>query len=199
MPSTLQEHLNTLPPEQVLRIAGNTNIKITAPYVEDSRQVKKGGVFVARKGLNVDGHEYIETAIANGAVAIIGEYAIDLDIPYVQLKDAQQALGLLAAAYHDFPSRDLTVVGVTGTNGKTTTTHILHSVLKDATDGKAGFISTIGADFGTSSADTGLHVTTPTAPEIQQYLATMRDAGLTHVILEMTSHGLEQGRLHIHQ
>ncbi|MEM9954398.1 MAG: UDP-N-acetylmuramoyl-L-alanyl-D-glutamate--2,6-diaminopimelate ligase [Chloroflexota bacterium] len=195
MPSTLQEHLNTLPPEQVLRIAGNTNIKITAPYVEDSRQVKKGGVFVARKGLNVDGHEYIETAIANGAVAIIGEYAIDLDIPYVQLKDAQQALGFLSAAYHDFPSRDLTVVGVTGTNGKTTTTHILHSVLKDATDGKAGFISTIGADFGTSSADTGLHVTTPTAPEIQQYLATMRDAGLTHVILEMTSHGLEQGRL----
>lgn len=195
MPNTLQEHLATLPPEQVLRIAGHTDIPITAPYVEDSRQVKAGGVFVARKGLNVDGHDYIQTAIDNGAVAIIGEYAIDLDLPYVQLKDAHQALGLLVAAYHDFPSRELTVIGITGTNGKTTTTHILHSVLKDATEGKTGFISTIGADFGNSSVDTGLHVTTPTAPEIQSYLATMRDAGLTHVILEMTSHGLEQGRL----
>lgn len=192
---TLQDHLNSLSPEQVLRIAGDTNIKITAPYVEDNRQVQEGGVFVARKGLSLDGHDYIQNAIDNGAVAIIGEYAIDIDIPYVQLKDAQQSLGILAAAYYGFPSRDLTVIGVTGTNGKTTTTHILHSVLKDATDGKAGFISTIGAEFGESSADTGLHVTTPTSPEIQQYLATMRDAGLTHVVLEMTSHGLDQGRL----
>ena len=195
MPQTLQDHLKALPPEQVLRIAGNANIAVTAPYVEDSRQLEPGGVFVARKGLNVDGHEYIETAIEHGAVAIIGEYAIDLDVPYVQLKDAQHALGYLAAAYHDFPSRDLTVIGVTGTNGKTTTTHMLHSILKEATDKKTGFISTLGADFGDSGADTGLHVTTPTAPEIQKYLAMMRDSGLTHVVLEMTSHGLEQGRL----
>ncbi|MGJ3237640.1 MAG: UDP-N-acetylmuramoyl-L-alanyl-D-glutamate--2,6-diaminopimelate ligase [Anaerolineae bacterium] len=195
MSATLQDHLNALPPEQVLRIAGGADIPVTAPYVEDSRQLEAGGVFVARKGLNVDGHDYIETAIERGAVAIIGEYAIDVDVPYVQLKDAQFALGYLAAAYHNFPSRDLTVIGVTGTNGKTTTTHMLHSILKHATGGKAGFISTIGADFGVQSADTGLHVTTPTAPEIQHYLAQMRDAGLTHVVLEMTSHGLDQGRL----
>lgn len=195
MPHTLQDHLNTLPAGQVLRIAGNTDIQVTAPYVEDSRQLEPGGIFVARKGLNVDGHEYIDTAIERGAIAIIGEYAIDLDIPYVQLRDAQQAVGYLAAAYHDFPSRDLTVIGVTGTNGKTTTTHMLHSILKEATGGKTGFISTLGADFGNASADTGLHVTTPTAPEIQKYLTMMRDSGLTHVVLEMTSHGLEQGRL----
>lgn len=195
MPHTLQDHLNALPPAQVLRIAGNVDVKVKAAYVENSRDVKKGGVFVARKGLTVDGHDYIEDAIKRGAVAIIGEYAIDLDIPYVQLKNAQYALGYLAAAYHDFPSRDLTVIGITGTNGKTTTTHMLQSILKEATDGKSGFISTIGAEFGDSSADTGLHVTTPTAPEIQKYLAMMRDAGLTHVVLEMTSHGLEQGRL----
>ena len=113
----------------------------------------------------------------------------------IQLKDAQLALGYLAAAYYNFPSRNLTILGITGTNGKTTTTHMMHSILKEATANKTGFISTLGADFGDASADTGLHVTTPTAPEIQKYLAMMRDAGLTHVVLEMTSHGLEQGRL----
>ena len=195
MPQTLQDHLNALPPAQVLRIAGNVDVKVKAPYVENSADVKKGGVFVARKGLTVDGHDYIEDAINRGAVAIIGEYAIDLDIPYVQLKNAQYALGFLAAAYHNFPSRDLTDIDITGTNGKTASTHMLQSILKEATDGKSGFISTIGAEFGDSSTDTGLHVTTPTAPEIQKYLAMMRDAGLTHVVLEMTSHGLEQGRL----
>ncbi|GAB5490872.1 MAG: UDP-N-acetylmuramoyl-L-alanyl-D-glutamate--2,6-diaminopimelate ligase [Phototrophicaceae bacterium] len=195
MPKTLQDHLESLPAGQVLRIAGAIDMLVTAPYVEDSRAVEAGGVFVARKGLSVDGHDYIDRAIEQGAVAVIGEYAIDIDIPYIQLKDAQLALGYLASAYYDFPSRDLTVLGITGTNGKTTTTHMMHSVLKEATNNKTGFISTLGADFGDSSADTGLHVTTPTAPEIQKYLALMRDAGLTHVVLEMTSHGLEQGRL----
>ncbi len=195
MPHTLQDHLNALPVGQVLRIAGATDFVIAAPYVEDTRMLEPGGVFVARKGFNVDGHEYIDKAIELGASAIIGEYAIDLDIPYVQLKDAQLSLGYLAAAYYGFPSRKLTVLGITGTNGKTTTTHIMHSVLNKATKGKAGFISTIGADFGNQSADTGLHVTTPSAPEIQKYLGMMVDAGLTHVVLEMTSHGLEQGRL----
>ncbi|MEL6308085.1 MAG: UDP-N-acetylmuramoyl-L-alanyl-D-glutamate--2,6-diaminopimelate ligase [Chloroflexota bacterium] len=191
----LQQHLDTLPAGSVVRITGDLNLPVTAPFVEDSRYVEAGGVFVARKGLNSDGHDYIETAIERGAVAIIGEYAIDLKVPYVQVNDAQQLLGQLAASYYDFPSRDLVVVGVTGTNGKTSTTHIVHNVLREATDNQAGYISTLGAYLGGGTADTGLHVTTPTAPEIQQYLAQMRDAGLTHVVLEMTSHGLEQGRL----
>lgn len=195
MPQTLKKHLEALPEGQIVRIAGDTHARVKAPYVEDSRQLKKGGVFVARKGLSVDGHEYIQKAIDAGAVAIIGERAIDIDIPYVQVRNASLATGYLAAAYHGFPSRKLIVIGVSGTNGKTTTTHMIHSILKLATDNKAGFISTIGAEFGESSADTGLHVTTPTAPEIQDYLAQMLKAGLTHVVLEMTSHGLEQGRL----
>lgn len=196
MSESLTEQLQALPAGQVLRIAGNIDVPVTASYVEDSRAATVGSVFVARRGLNVDGHNYIETAIANGAVAIIGEQAIDLDdIPYVQVRDANLALGHLAAAYYGFPSRQLTVFGITGTNGKTTTTHLLHSILNKALKGKAGFISTIGADFGEKSADTGLHVTTPTAPEIQHYLAQMVEAGLSHVVLEMTSHGLEQGRL----
>lgn len=195
MSRTLAHHIKALPPESILRIAGNLKVRVKAPFVEDSRQVQPGAVFVARHGLSSDGHAYIEQAIERGAAAIVGEQAIDVDVPYVQVRDAQPAIGYLAASYFDFPSRKLTVFGVTGTNGKTTTIHLLHSILNKATRGKAGFISTIGADFGRASADTGLHVTTPSAPDIQRYLAQMVDAGLTHVVLEMTSHGLAQDRL----
>lgn len=195
MPKSLTEHLQALPAGQVLRISGNTDVQVVAPYVEDSRDVKAGCVFVARRGLSVDGNDYIEVAIRNGAVAIIGERTIDLDVPYIQVRDANVALGHLSAAYYGYPSRQLIIFGVTGTNGKTSTTHLLHSILNKATDGKAGFISTLGADFGANNADTGLHVTTPTSPEVQKYLSEMVKSGLSHVVLEMTSHGLEQGRL----
>lgn len=89
----------------------------------------------------------------------------------------------------------MVVVGVTGTDGKTTTSTLIHSILRIATSGHAGYISTIAADLGGVTADTGLHVTTPTAPEIQHYLTQMLDHDLTHAVLEMTSHGLAQGRL----
>lgn len=169
---------------------------ISAPIEEDNRLVRPGGVFVARRGLSVDGHQFIADAIARGAAGIVGEHPIsDLPVPYVQVKDAQEATGWLAAAYHDDPSRKLMVIGVTGTDGKTTTSTLIHSVLKLATNGKAGLISTVAADLGGETVDTGLHVTTPSAPEIQALLAQMVGNGLTHCVLEMTSHGLAQGRL----
>ena len=113
----------------------------------------------------------------------------------MRVRNAGQVLGLLAAAYQDFPSRKLAVIGVTGTDGKTTTCHLLHSILERAPGVHAGYISTISADFGGEAASTGLHVTTPGAPQIQAYLAKMVAAGKTHCILEMTSHGLAQARL----
>jgi UDP-N-acetylmuramoyl-L-alanyl-D-glutamate--2,6-diaminopimelate ligase len=196
MSKTLQEHLDALPAASIIRISGDPSVMITAPFVESDRDVLPGGVFVARKGRSVDGHEFIQRAIERGAAAVIGERAIDLDgVPYIQVRDAHRLTGMLASSYYDFPSRRLVVFGVTGTNGKTTTTHLLHSILKLATGGKAGYISTIAADFGDATADTGLHVTTPQASEVQDYLARMVRAGMTHVVLEMTSHGLEQGRV----
>lgn len=196
MPQTLQHHLNNIPHDMRLSVSGDTTIAITSPIVDDNRRVQAGGVFIAREGQTVDGHNFIDDAIQRGAVAIVGSKAMtNLAVPYVQVSQPHLVTGLLAASYYDFPARKLTVFGITGTNGKTTTTHLLHSILKKASDGKAGFISTIGADFGDTGADTGLHVTTPTAPEIQDYLSQMVEAGLTHVILEMTSHGLVQGRL----
>lgn len=195
MPHSFSHHLQALPQDKIINTSGDTSVAITAPFVEDNRDIQAGGVFVARVGRSVDGHNFIEDAIQRGAVAIVGEKSLELDMPYIQVTDAHLVTGLLAASYHDFPSRKMTIIGITGTNGKTTTTHILHSILKVATNGTAGFISTIGADFGDSSADTGLHVTTPHASDVQHYLAEMVNGGITHAILEMTSHGLAQGRL----
>lgn len=181
---------------QTYTLYGDSTTAITAPIVESDADLVQGGVFVARAGLSVDGHDFIARAIEHGAAAIIGEKPlVDLPVPYVQVENAQEAVGYLAAAYFDFPSRDLVVIGVTGTDGKTSTSTLLHSILRVAMPNKVGLISTISADLGDRTLDTGFHVTTPGAPMIQQLLRQMRDNGLTHVILEMTSHGLAQGRL----
>ncbi len=171
--------------------------EITAPVVEDSRVVQAGGVFVARVGRSTDGHDYIADAVARGAVAVIGERPVETQacaVPYVQVADGELALAYLAAAYYGFPSRRMVVIGVTGTDGKTTTTNLIYSILK-AAGLQAGMISTINAVLGDETLDTGLHVTTPTAPEVQGYLARMAQAGLTHCVLEATSHGLAQQRV----
>ncbi|HLV34523.1 MAG TPA: UDP-N-acetylmuramoyl-L-alanyl-D-glutamate--2,6-diaminopimelate ligase [Spirillospora sp.] len=194
MSRTFSQLLNALPASGLLHRTGDA--QITAPVVESDAEVEPGGVFVARKGLTVDGHDFIARAIERGAAAIVGERELrDLPVPYAQVTNAQEAVGYLAAAYWDYPSRKLVVIGVTGTDGKTTTTTLIHSILKVATQDKAGMISTVVADLGDRTADTGLHVTTPGAPQIQALLAQMVANGLTHCVLEMTSHGLAQGRL----
>ena len=189
---TLSELIQNVP--DVIRISGDA--EITAPVAESDADLQPGGVFVARPGLSVDGHDFIPRVIAKGAAAIVGERDLhELSVPYVQVKNAQEATGYLAAAYHDFPSRKLVVIGVTGTDGKTTTSTLIHSILQVATGDKAGLISTVNAVIGGQTLDTGLHVTTPSAPMIQSLLAQMVENGLTHCVLEMTSHGLAQGRL----
>ena len=164
----------------------------------DSRQVQHGSLFVAYSGENVDAHRFIPQAVARGAVAIVGERERPADLPhsvaYVQVPDGRIALAQLAAAWHGYPSRDMTVIGVTGTEGKTTTVNLLRSILT-AAGRKAGMISTVNALIGDRSLDTGLHVTTPDAPEIQALLAEMVAAGTDVAVLEATSHGLAQHRV----
>jgi UDP-N-acetylmuramoyl-L-alanyl-D-glutamate--2,6-diaminopimelate ligase len=163
--------------------------------VSDSRQVKPGYVFFAWQGGNQDGHRFIDDAVEQGAVAVVGTRDLSgLGVPYVRVEDSRAALAALSAALYGFPARRLTVIGVTGTDGKTTTTNLIHSVLTHS-ELRAGMISTVNAVIGSETLDTGFHVTTPDAPDVQKYLSQMVATGLTHVVLEATSHGLDQHRV----
>jgi len=184
----------------------------------DSRQAAPGTLFVAISGLRVDGHRFIPNAIAAGVTAVAGTLSpeqlraqnIDLPpgMPYLQFPDGRLALAQLSAALHNFPSRAMTVLGVTGTDGKTTTCTLLESILASRTVSPTGntsrtnsptygvgVITTIGARIAGQELDTGFHVTTPEAPDVQRYLAQMRDGGCRFAVVESTSHGLDQKRV----
>jgi UDP-N-acetylmuramoyl-L-alanyl-D-glutamate--2,6-diaminopimelate ligase len=186
---------------------GANDPEITA-VTADSRRVTPGALFVAVRGDNFDGYRFIPDALARGAVAVVAERPLTpipsppkrsgagrgAGVKGIVVPDSRIALGWLSAAWHGFPSRKLVLVGVTGTDGKTTTASLIHSIL--LADGlKAGLISTVSAVIGDETLDTGFHVTTPDAPEVQGYLARMVAAGLTHCVLEVTSHGLAQHRV----
>jgi UDP-N-acetylmuramoyl-L-alanyl-D-glutamate--2,6-diaminopimelate ligase len=179
---------------RVLAVSGLTASDITR-IVSDSRQVTPGALFVAYQGVGLDGHRFIPDAIGRGAAAIVGEQTEDgLSVPYIQVTDGREALGWLMAAWYGHPSRAMALVGVTGTDGKTTTTNLLFSMLR-AAGRRAGLVSTINALIGGEVLDTGLHTTTPDAPDVQRYLASMRDALAEVAVLEVTSHGLAQQRV----
>lgn len=173
------------------------NTKISQ-IVLDSRQAGPETLFVALPGNNVDGHDYIVDAVERGAAAIVGSRSSrnipKIPVPYYKVRNPRETLAKLSAALYDFPARKLTVIGVTGTDGKTTTATLIYQILRAATL-KAGMITTVNALIGEKTLDTGFHVTTPEAPDVQRYLAKMVEAGLTHVILEATSHGLAQNRV----
>ena len=184
----------------VAAVTGDPQVTITT-ITADSRQVIPGACFVAYRGLGVDGHRFIPAAIAAGAAAVVGEKAlVDLSaLPaqppaYVQVADGRAALAWLSSAWHGNPSRSMALVGITGTDGKTTTANLLFNILKAASV-RAGLISTVHAVVGDQIYNTGLHTTTPDAPDIQRYLAQMRDAGTEVAVLETTSHGLAQHRV----
>src|SRR5574342_990242 len=170
------------------------NVTVTGISI-DSRVVKPGDLFVAMRGGSADGHDYIPKAIENGAAAVVGGRDMgDLPVPYIRLENPRRSLTYLAAAFYDWPGRKLTVIGVTGTDGKTTTCNLIYHILA-AAGLKAGMVSTVNAVIGDEVLDTGFHVTTPDAHDLQRYLAKMVEAGLTHVVLETTSHGWAQYRV----
>ena len=173
---------------------GDTDVAVTA-ITCDSRQVRPGSLFVAYRGVAVDGHDYVPQALDRGAVAVVVERRLGgLIVPSIVVPDGREALAFLSAAWHGFPARRLTMVGVTGTDGKTTTCNLLHSILT-AAGRRAGLVTTVKAVIGRQISDTGLHTTTPDAPDVQRYLAQMVAAGTEIAILETTSHGLEQHRV----
>lgn len=173
---------------------GLPDVEITQ-VTADSRRVAPGALFVAVRGTQTDGHSFLAEAVRRGAVALVGEKPdAGYGVPYLQVADSRQTLAELAAAWHDYPARKLVMIGVTGTDGKTTTSNLIFQILRsDAI--QAGLITSVNALIGDRTLDTGLHVTTPDPLEAQAYLAEMVRAGLTHCVLETTSHGLAQKRV----
>ncbi len=165
-----------------------------AGVTADSRKVRPGWVFVAIPGVKDDGAKYAISALENGAVAVIASKKLELPFgrPQAVVADARDAASRAAAAFHGNPSRKLKVIGVTGTNGKTTTTHLIRAML-NAAGAKCGLLGTISYQFG--RRDIPADNTTPGPVELQEMFAEMVRIGLTHCVMEVSSHALHQGRI----
>ncbi|MGV3756589.1 MAG: UDP-N-acetylmuramoyl-L-alanyl-D-glutamate--2,6-diaminopimelate ligase [Verrucomicrobiota bacterium] len=187
----LKELINDLQP---MRVEGNLQREVLG-ITYDSRRVTPGMVFVAVRGQNVDGHDYITSAIDRGAAAIVCEQNgfSSLRAAKVKVADSREALARLAAAYYQHPSRKMKVVGVTGTNGKTTVSFLVKKILEVAGQ-MTGLIGTVRYEVGDRMIPA--HRTTPEALETQQMLSQMLRAGCTSCVMEVSSHALDQGRVH---
>ncbi|MCW5516056.1 UDP-N-acetylmuramoyl-L-alanyl-D-glutamate--2,6-diaminopimelate ligase [Muriicola sp. Z0-33] len=174
-------------------VSGTTGIEINA-ICFDSREVVKNDVFVAIKGTLTDGHKYIDTAITRGATAIVCEELpgkMADNITYIEVKEGQAALAIMASNYYENPSKNLKLVGVTGTNGKTTVTSLLYQLFKKA-GYKVGLLSTIKIMVDDREYTTS-H-TTPDALTINKFLKLMNDEGVEFCFMEVSSHGIAQKR-----
>ncbi len=176
-------------------VVGNRD-RVLSSLTIDSRQVTPGAIFVALRGEQSDGHAFLAQAVANGATAVVVEAARGLalhdDLAVVHVPDTRRALSALAAAFYGDPSRALDVIGVTGTNGKTTTTRMIAAIL-NAAGRPCGVIGTVGAEFGERTWPLGN--TTPLPSELHALLAQMRDAGARAVAMEVSSHALVLDRV----
>ena len=165
----------------------------------DSRRVRPGDVFFACRGRAVAGHQFISDAVRYGAVAIVYEApgaalpALPLRVPLIGVEDLSFKIGMIADRFYGHPSRSLSVVGVTGTNGKTSTSHFVAHALSKGVTVPCGLIGTLGSGLY-GNLNPGLH-TTPDAVSLHALLAEVRDAGSAHAVMEVSSHGLSQGRV----
>ncbi|MEN8257780.1 MAG: UDP-N-acetylmuramoyl-L-alanyl-D-glutamate--2,6-diaminopimelate ligase [Thermodesulfobacteriota bacterium] len=161
----------------------------------DSREVTPGALFVAIVGASADGHDYVKQAVAQGAAAVVVNQESrdhDLEVPVIRVADTGQALGVIAAAFYKKPAERMTVIGITGTNGKTTCAYLIEEMVV-AAGGNPGVIGTVNFRFAGICRQAS-H-TTPDPVQLQSLLAEMVNAGVSHVIMEVSSHALEQGRV----
>lgn len=180
-----------------LEIRGEIKEREEVSAVEyDSRKVKSGALFVAIRGLKTDGHQFIEKAVEAGAVAVVCEEfpkTMDSETAYIRVENSRIALALLAKRFYNDASEKLVMIGVTGTNGKTTTTTLIHSILNNA-GVKAGLIGTIAYKIGDETLDA--ERTTPEAVELHSFFDKMVKAECKACVMEVSSHALELRRVH---
>src|SRR6185436_9794432 len=173
---------------------GGMSVVIT-DVTDDSRVVSDGALFIAVKGTERDGHDYLAAAAESGAVAAIVEDASRTELPALVVNDGRRAAAIAAAAFFGWPARDLQLVGVTGTNGKTTTVNMLRHLLADGR-GSAS-IGTLGVLIGSEGVplEGGGGLTTPGPIELQRVFRALYDGGVRRVAMEVSSHSLDQRRV----
>lgn len=192
---------NILNSVNYLQVNGNIEGKSVECLCYDSRQVVKNSIYVAVKGFNFDGHNYIADAVNKGASVIILDDINHFDKYvgkdnaqiFILVKDSRKALAELSTALYSYPSQQLSLIGVTGTNGKTTTTFILKSIF-EAVGGKTGLIGTISNSIGDRKIET--EMTTPESVEINSLLRNMADEDCSYCAMEVSSHSLSLSRVH---
>ena len=176
------------------KIIGSTSIEVIA-VAFDSRKIERGALFVAQKGVVVDGHDYIDLAIKKGAIAIVCEElpsVCEKGVVYVVTSDASGALGILSLNFFNNPSEQLTLIGVTGTNGKTTIASLLYELFTGL-GYPCGLISTVKIEYQ-NVRQNNTH-TTPDALSLNYHMSRMVEAGISHCFMEVSSHGIEQKRI----
>ena len=184
----LRDLLSPLPAKKV---HGDENIEITG-LTADSRQVKPGYLFFCLTGYTVDGHAFASQAVERGAAAIVAERDLDTAATLVTVSDSRRAMALLADRFYGSPTRALKLIGVTGTNGKTTTTHLIDRIFRDQNK-RTGLIGTIHMRIGDVYEE--VNNTTPDVIDLQKSFRRMCDCQTDYAIIEVSSHALEQGRV----
>ena len=182
---------------EILNVEGPTGVNIKN-ITDNSINVKKDNLFVAINGLTVDGHDYVIEAIKNGAIVVVIERDIKINlknkrVTIVKVKNSRKALAILAANFYNNPSNKLKLIGITGTNGKSTTCEFVYQLLKQSNI-KVGLISTISIKYSDNKEYSGPHVTTPNPLVLHKLIAKMARNNCEYIILEMTSHGIDQHR-----
>ncbi|MBR4972242.1 MAG: UDP-N-acetylmuramoyl-L-alanyl-D-glutamate--2,6-diaminopimelate ligase, partial [Oscillospiraceae bacterium] len=186
---TLQALLQGLQP---LEMTADPNMEIS--YVtSDSRQVRPGSLFVAVTGFAADGNRFIPMALEKGAAVVVTAKKPEQDIPYVLVESDRYALAIIGTNYYGRPAESMTMIGVTGTNGKTSTTWLLKQVLQKVKNAKVGMIGTMENHIGDEILET--ERTTPESIELQALFARMRSAGCSYVVMEVSSHALSLDRV----
>src|SRR5947209_6125880 len=193
-----QPPLQLLPQDATGNTPVNAEVEITT-LAYDSRQVRVGSLFIAVPGTHTDGRKYLADAARRGALLALGaplehKGFETLPLPYIEVQDVRVALANLACAYYDYPARHLCTIGVTGTDGKTTTSNLISTTLETA-GLRTGLMTTANFRIAGQEWENSTRQSTLEALEVQQYLRQMLDAGVSHAVIETTSHGLELQRV----